>query len=289
MPGLLIESPSLEGPDGLDVPLAIPGYRRVTRAEGLAGMRVRSLVLPRPGRHGSRNRSRYRDDALITLQGIVLGEDAARAWMEYDKVVTALAGCVDTDRLLKWRAGDRLLQSLVRLDGMEAPVEVGPDRIAYSATLRASDPAGYSQTEKTATTVPATAGGGGGTYPDTYPATYQPATGGVLQAVNAGTVPTPLLLLLTGELTDPIIRLDDDPLRQLVLTGTIANGDVLTIDGRADPRTVTLNGTANRLNLLTFESSTWFDLPVGAHTIRLLASSFAGSAQLEARWRDAYE
>jgi hypothetical protein len=50
-----------------------------------------------------------------------------------------------------------------------------------------------------------------------------------------------------------------------------------------------LNGTGNRLNTLDFRNSRWFELPVGQSLLRLSAAQYGPSAQIEVRWRDAYQ
>lgn len=158
-----ISAISIEGPDGTDVPLMLDAYRNVSSAAGLAGIRVRELVEPNPGRHGSINRTRLRDDRPITIKQFLfdrINGDPVRVWQEYEAVSAALAAAVDTDRLLKWtRARDGIsLQAQVRLTELETPVEVGPVLLVQQITLRASDPRGYSQLLQTATTTAVGAG-----------------------------------------------------------------------------------------------------------------------------------
>jgi hypothetical protein len=281
----LITALSLEGPDGVQVTLMQPGYRNVRRIEGLAGVRVRKAKRPRTGRNGSVDRTKLRDDAQVVITGLVYGEDADRAWLEYDTITRALVGAVDTDRLLMWSAGtSRHLQMNVRLDESQAPVEVGPDMVAYQVILSGSDPNGYSQTLVTASAVPTGGTGGGMTFPEIMPITFSPSSGGAVAIDNTGTAPTPPTIVLTGYLRDPIVRLGD---RELVFDGEIADGDELYID--VANRTVLLNGTANRINMLRFEVSRWFDLPVGGSIVTLLAEDFSGAAGIEVQYRPAYE
>jgi hypothetical protein len=231
------------------------------------------------------DRTKLRDDAQVVITGLVYGEDADRAWLEYDTITRALVGAVDTDRLLKWSAGTaRHLQMNVRLDESQAPVEVGPDMIAYQVILSGPDPNGYSQTLETVSAVPTGGTGGGMTMPVTFPFTFDPAAGGDVAIDNIGTAPTPPLILLSGYLRNPIVQLGD---RRLVFTGEIADGDVLHVN--AADRTVLLNGEANRINLLNFEDTRWFELPVGESIVTLLAEEFSGAGGIEIQYRPAYE
>jgi hypothetical protein len=122
------------------------------------------------------------------------------------------------------------------------------------------------------------------TLPVTFPFTFDPAAGGDVAIDNVGTAPTPPLILLSGYLRNPIVQLGD---RRLVFTGEIADGDVLHVN--AADRTVLLNGEANRINLLSFEESRWFELPVGQSIVTLLAEDFSGAGGIEIQYRPAYE
>ena len=283
----LLKTITLEDPDGVEVTLEADGYRHLHRAEGLQGITVRRSVTPLPGRHGSRNRTRLRDDRVMIFAGEFTGEDSDRAWLEYHAVSRALAGAVDTDRLLRWTAGDDLaLQALVRCDDVQAPIQRGATRIASLYALRASDPRAYSQTETTvAGGALSSSGGGGLTFPFTFPFTFDPTSGGVVGITNAGTVETPPLIDLTGYLLDPIVRLDDG--REMVLEGEIGAGQTVTID--VANRTVTHGSGGNAIDLVNFAASTWFDLPVGTHTVTLIAGNFDASAAIEIRYRAAYQ
>lgn len=286
MTSAMITALSLEGPDAVDVPLLSSPYRRVERVEGLGGVRVRKAKRPRTGRHGSVDRSKLRDDAVITITGSVTGEDADRAWLEYDAITRAFVGAVDTYRLMKWSNGtERLLQMAVKLDEMQAPVEVGPDLVRYQVTVSGADPNGYSQALQTVSGEPlATSGGGGFVFRFTFPFHFNPSSGGNLSVTNSGTAPTPPTFLLHGYLRNPIIRLGD---RQLTFEGEIAAGDTLYVN--AADRTVLLDGTADRGNLLKFEETRWFDLPVGTSTVTLLAEDFGVGSGLDVQYRHAYE
>jgi hypothetical protein len=282
----LITAVSLEGPDGIDVSLMFDQYRKVRSINGLAGVRVREVVRPRTGRPGSVNQTKLRDDAQVIVSGFASGEDNDRAWMEYDTITRALVGAVDTDRLLKWSAGsERHLQMNIRLTSMEAPIEVGPNIIAYQATLRGSDPTGYSQALQTAFGEPLASGEGGGMdLPLIFPIIFNPAAGGNVSVTNLGTAPTYPTILLSGYLRNPIVQLGNS---RLVFVGEVSEGDTLHIDMLN--RTVLLNGTDNRIQLLQFEASQWFAVPVGTSIITLLAEDFTAAGGINIEFRHAYE
>lgn len=282
--GIILTQLSLSNSSGVDVPLISP-TRAVQTASGLAGINSREVIIARSGRRGSRNLTRYRDDAQIVLNGMLMGNSADNTWSEYDAVAGAFADAVDTDQTLKWTAGNGLaLQRTVRLTSLDSPLSVGPDVLSYQATLRGSDPNVYSQIQQESFAVPlGSTSGGGFTFPFTFPFHFQPPASTVAAYTNGGFIPTPPILTLNGFLSNPVIQLE--PGIEMVFNGSVAASDQLIID--ADARTIMLNSTVNRLSLLDAGQSTWFDLPPGSGTITLLAEAWSAGAGLSITWRDA--
>lgn len=285
MVGRLLTSLSIEDANGADVPLILDPIRRVMGASGLVGVTAREVLVQRAGRTGSTNLTRYRDAGQIVIKGALTGGTTDDTWSQYDQVAGALSDSIDEDRILKWTAGnERALQQTVRLVSIESLLEVGADIIPYQATLRAADPNIYGQELKTASATPLGSGSGGGLkFPIKFPFKFAQSRATIAAYTNAGTVPTPPVLELTGKLIDPVIRLS--PEVALVFSGTLAEGDVLTID--VDKRTVLLNGTENRRYMLVTKQSTWFGLPRGSGELTLEASVYSVGAYLSVSWRDA--
>lgn len=276
----------LQRPDGTFEALLRPGYRHIRQVEGLAGMRVRERKRARSHGHGARIRSRYRDANPVTITGDFLGENADRTWREYQRVAGALESATDTNRLLRYSLGSLALQMEVRLVEISAPMEAGADLIRTQYTLDHEDPRSYGQVELEATAAPLSSVGGGLTFPFTFPITFGQREGGVATVDHEGSSSSPPLMLLDGYLKNPVIQLDDT--HRLVFDGSIAEGDVLYVDAR--DRSVSLNGQADRLNLLRFSESRWFDLPPQSiSAVRLLADEFSPGAGLRVRYRPAYE
>jgi hypothetical protein len=285
----LLSSLTIEDATGTQIALLAPGTRQVSKADGIQGVRVRELVVPRVGRHGSRARTRLRDDRVITLEGHCLGSTDDQVWQEYHAISRALGDAVDTDRVLRWTLGSGLaLYSRVRLTELVPAFEVGPRMLAYQAHLRAPDPRAYSQS--TVVVIPVPVAGTttpGLKYPYAYPSRFQVAAGGgtSLAMTNLGTAPTPLVIQLTGYMLDPTVQFGD---RQLVFSGTIATGDTLTISNVERPRVI-LNGTANRISMLVSERSRWFDLPPGrSSSMQLIARDVGAGSIISAQFQHAY-
>jgi hypothetical protein len=282
------------GADGQPVPIINPPYRGVEEAPGLAGVKVRESVTVAVGKHGSVNRSRFRDDRTVTLTGWAGGEDAARAWSEYDGLSRALCSAVESDRTLAWTVGARALQSSFRLVSLDPQITAKDPVIRWQAVLRCSDPRAYSQTENVALSQQGQSGaaGGGLTFPRTFPVTFNATTsvggaGGGASCTNNGTVPTPPTIIIRGMVVNPLVQLGADGPMFSFPNLTVDAGDALYINTR--DHTIMLNGTGNRLNTLDFRNSRLFELPVGQSLLRLSAVQYGPSAQIEVRWRDAYQ
>lgn len=272
----LVTALSIQGRDGTDVPL-IATSRRCKYAEGLIGMRTREVVVDATGRHGSVNLSRLRRDQEIHLTIVLTG---STPMTEYWAVSAALSGTVGQERLLKYTIGGVALQAMVEVIEVSAPIIVGPDLIEVDVSLRASDPRGYSQTQKSQGI-------------NAVSHTHSTAT-----IVNAGTVESPLLFRITGPggLRYVVIQLTDAPTIAQVSFNSDAPalagaGNWLEIDMAA--RTFTREDGSNAINLYYPDRTRWFDLPPRAAGYTLdyyygdTASS--GSPKLSCKWRDAYQ
>lgn len=264
--------------------------RALARVDGLVGVtRPRHDQRKRPSAHGSIRRGRFMGERSIELEGEVWGSSPAHALAEMDVVQSALMDALEGEGcLLKWQRGadGPELQAGVRLaDRVRSTLAGSTAMLRYEAALVAPDPRFYSQAVYTARSAAYGDDGGGNTFPATYPQTFQPGSSGQAVVTNGGTSPTPPVFALHGELTNPRIRLlPDGP--EVCLTGTIGRGSVLTLD--VAKRTVLLNGTANRLSMIDYRNTEWFDLPVGASTVRLLADSGDTDAYMTVTYRDAY-
>lgn len=267
--------------------------RKLSNVEGLPGVLgaagARDSVTMRPSYHGSVTRSRWRKPGLVTLEGRIVAPSADQAIVELDALKVPLLDSVDTPARLLWQRGydgtGAELQAYARLvEDVAVTHEAGGRILRFQATVRLDDPRGYGQSLLTSV-----GGGlaneGGKTLPKTYPFTYNPDASGLAAVNNTGTRPTPAVLRVYGLAVEPQILLLDHDAR-IVLTGTIPTGDFVEID--VADRTVRLNGTSPAQGMLVSPETTWFELPCGTSTLRLLAASNDSAARLEARYRPAY-
>ena len=285
----IVSALSLRDSTSTDIAL-LSSARRVTAADGLAGMPgPRQVVRPLPQRHGAIDETAYMDGRTITIEGICTGSQTG-VWTQYDALVAAFYDAIGTGRLLKWtRAGSSLaLQATVRFhDSMEAPLQVdnGLYQLPYSATFFAEDPRAYAQTETTVTGDVLSSAAGGLTFSAPFPWRFTPSSGGSASVTHAGTVPAPATLRIYGACSSPQVLLVSTGER-IVLTGSVAAGDYIELD--LQTRTVLLNGTTNRANLLDPASTDWFLIPKGSSTLRLVAATFDASARLDVLHRSGW-
>jgi hypothetical protein len=260
----------------------------VTRAEGLQGVPpVRNLLTQRSQASGAFVRTKYTDSRTITLEGEVVGSTIEGAFDSFDTLAAAMYDSITTERTLKWTrdASGEQLQAGVRLsDFQPLTLTDGAAWIKYQATFTCPDPRVYSQTLTTGTGAALSAAAGGKTYTYTYTRGYNPSSGGDVSYTNSGSVPTPPIIRIYGYCSSPQVVLTDDT--RLIFTGEVADGDYLEIDAAA--RTVKLNGTTSRLNLLDVANSAFFALPVGTGTVQMVASNFNANARADLIYRSAW-
>lgn len=279
---------SIDDKSAAAVTLHETATRAVSRVEGLIGIpAVRSVVTARSDAHGSNNRTRFMDSRLITIDGEVSGATHAAAYAEFDTICQAFEQSLEAPALLKYqRAGGGLqLQQLVKLDGdIQPPLEEGAKLLKYQVELRAADPRAYSQTLTTVSTAACSGGAGGLSFPFQPPVLFVANTSGQASVTNAGKTGSSPLIRLYGYLSAPTLILQSTGER-LAFRSDIPAGVVLTID----PFQKTIKeGTVNRRNMLDSKNSTFWDLPSGTSTVRLLARDWDASGHAELDVRDAY-
>lgn len=154
----------------------------------------------------------------------------------------------------------------------------------FQVQLQASDPVIYSSAVSTAVVSVAAALTSGRGYSRLYPLSYGgPVSSGVFSISNNGNRPVGATFVITGPVTNPIITSDTQAKFIQVLI-SLSVTDTLTIDLLS--RSILLNGTTNRRNLMT-SLSRWFTIQPGVNQLRFNASS-ATASQLTVTWRDGW-
>jgi phage-related protein len=261
----------------------------LVQAEGFASTPdIREFDTENAQQHGETFGDDFLNKRVITLQL----EAHAETDEEFDTRIRALQVALapgQGSRTLKFRlpgvAGGGVRQVEARTRKISAPIE--RERWFHrlpviTVQLECSDPRMYDATEtEVSTTLPI--GGGGLTFPLTFPIVFEPVDGGSLQVPNEGTFPTLPVLTIFGPCTVPkVTHVQTDSFLQFNLS--LAEGSFLEIDFRS--RTVLLNGSGNRYNTLV-NGSSWFEFTPGSNELRFNASS-GMDAILQARYRSAW-
>lgn len=153
------------------------------------------------------------------------------------------------------------------------------------ATIRlaCTDPRVYSDAEQSGTTGLSTISGGL-TFPIIPPITFgAPTSGNIILAENVGTTETPWVARIDGPVINPSIE-NVTSGTSLEIDISLGTGDFLILDSAH--RTIMLNGTASRYNLLTTDS-VWADLEPGTNEIKFRSGSYSAGT-LTLYWRSAW-
>jgi hypothetical protein len=265
---------------------------RLGESHGLHGLPApRRVTRTRPGAHGEINETRHYASRQPVWNGMLVAADESALWAEYDQILAALWGSVDTPRLLKWtRADGKLLQSWVKLGDAFDPVLRASDAghvLAYQLIFDREDPRNYTQTLSTDTGAALSDVGGGFGFPFGFGFGFTPSGSGSISVGNTGTIDTPATFTIIGAVSNPRIQQLSTG-RAIVLNGDLAAGSTYTVD--TAERTVTLDGTADRGNLIDFAATDWTTglIPAGGDTYVLLATAWDATARLGVAWRPAY-
>jgi hypothetical protein len=230
------------------------------------------------------------DAEFMSLRTIVVEGTLYAAIDSVDATLDALKGNFAPSRVSKpfYFKHPNIPQRLVNAKPLGVRYDVDALRRLGSspiqAQLKAGDPRQYSSDPTVLGTGP-TSLTGGRTYTRSYNRAYGAgAASGTLSFDNDGNAYAPAVFVITGPIIDPEISSDEQG-KSLSFNITIDGSDTLTVDLLR--RTVVLNGTANRRNTLTFDS-TWFLLQPGVNTIRFGGTPNAGAPTISMTSRSAW-
>lgn len=289
-PGSLITEDGQIEFDGLLLGAGTPyKWRTLDGWDDLPG--VDSGNVPRSARHGSWPGRHLAQERIITWEGFVRARDVdtMRTAVQDLRSVTSIADDESEITLVIREDGETLL-AFAKILRRSVPGDFTRRPVMRDLALQwvCSDPRRYSMAER-GVGVDAQIGGVGGLeYPLTYPLLYgTPVTPGTATVTNEGNVPTHPLVIVRGEVENPLI-VNQTTRRQLEFRITLAETDFLEIDTHAG--TVLLNGTSNRLHTATAASVPVedFTLVKGVNNIAYRADRFGPGARLEMTWRDAH-
>lgn len=151
------------------------------------------------------------------------------------------------------------------------------------AQFVAYDPTIYSATTNSYSGI-AVPGGGGATFPLTFPITFTTQNTGTVNVNNSGNTESYPLITLNNLLTSPTIT-NVTTGESFGLNASFTTGDSVIIDMKN--RTVIKNGTTPLLTSIV-DGSTWWSLDPGSSTIRINTGSSADTGTMTISWSDAY-
>lgn len=250
--------------------------------DGWDGTDVRTTGTPREADHGSWPGPSYLAERVLTLTGSLSAPSAALLEAAAERLLAA-ASLTDTV-LTVWETTPK--QATVRRSGKPIIARQGPYDADVSLLVTAADPRRYGTTLHTAGPVGLPSITGGLAFPISFPLAFDATvTGGDLVARNPGKFPTRPLLIISGPVVQPqiIATWPDGTLHILTYTGTLASGDVLTID--TDAHDAYLPGDVSRRR---FVSGQWPELPPGITTLSFRSPGYSSTATLAATWRPAW-
>lgn len=158
--------------------------------------------------------------------------------------------------------------------------------VTVDVLMDAVDPLIYDANTQTANTG-LTASSGGLAFPVTPPFTFGTQSGGLITAVNSGTIACPPYMTITGPCQNPKVQQQTTGVT-LQFNTTLNTGDTLAVD--CYNGSAVLNGTASRLNALAAGSFiTSFQIPPGSNTIGFFSSdSSPTGSTLTVNWSNTW-
>jgi hypothetical protein len=252
--------------------------------DGLDMPEIRATSYDNPGEHGATLPNSLYGGRLITLGGVVRGDDpasylAARRALAYAaRIRYDSTGLVTTGR-----------HTFTALDGAQYFVDAAviPPYKAISPSTNNSpfqfhflvqDPAIYGVTLQSTGLITRQTGGGA-TFPLTFPITFSGGNPGTGIITNSGNLETWPIIYLRGQMTNPrIYNIEGQKPFQLNYT-TTSNSDVITINMRR--KTIMLNGTTSLLRYRDQTDRNWFSLGIGLSTLLFTTSNALDAGTME--------
>lgn len=225
----------------------------------------------------------YDQARTIIVQGSLWAESSAQA----RDAIARVKAAIPTNGLVPFVVSDDGLVSYarVRKDGQPTFKRVSPDTVRFSIQLVAPDPRRFSGDGSSPFTYSASTGlptSTGGLQLGTQAPFQVRATtvSGSVTVTNAGDATPPVRVTITGPVVNPVIRSAAGGLMQFNIS--LDAGQTLVVD--LDKRTVKINGTVNRRNVL---AGSWI-VPAAGTVLSFDASSYNSSAQMSVQWSDAW-
>lgn len=260
----------------------------ITEIDGFGIPTVRNGDLPRPSDRGAYFGRDFIGQRMVTLKVTVSGDSDSDALDNLD----ALFGAWQLDT----PDGSAYMPLLFKVPGRNTrrfhgrPRDAAVDETVLQASqipvtllFATADPSIFDDALSSVSVGLANVGAGR-TYPLTYPRVYGAgASGGIIEALNAGNYASRPVATIVGPCVNPIVtNADTGEFVQCIIT--LGSTDSLVID--FDARTVELNGES-RYSTKTSDS-TWWDLAPGTTEVHFTANAFTTGATCTLAWRSAW-
>lgn len=278
----MIESLTIDSFSFTDTNIGLMGFSMGSPAP-------RAVADMRPSNHGVLDATNYYGPRTFEVTGRVVADSMDELWPLVDNLKGSLVLGSYHTMIFRRQGLSYDERCLVRVDSpVDIPLTTMPSPVIFfGVSLLAIDPRIYTNTLSSGSYDPTDAGSGGLSFALDFPLDFEASsTSGHLTVTNEGNISSPPVIVITGPVTNPIV--DNDTTGQSIYTQALAltASDTLTLDVAA--RTVVLNGTTSRPDLLDSSLTEWFNIAPGVNQLRLRGTGMsAGATQLVVSFRSA--
>ena len=258
---------------------------------------------PIPQRDGEWDDTRFFGPRAVTIAGSIFPASFGSRSAVLDRLAPFLAQTARPTLTYQIDADQAPRFVTLRATALSAPA-TNPAVSAFQVGWKAADPAAYGANLNQVVIAP-TAAIFGRTYTHPQgaaitntsgwqPPRVYPHTSGAINvdAVNAGTLSTPPLIVVQGGCTNPVVY--NDTVNGVMAVGTsaqpltLAPGATLTIDTRNRLVYLGSDPTNTRYNYVDFSRSSWWLLAPGDNHLRYAPDTATGASTATVSWNDAY-
>lgn len=244
-----------------------PTLRLSQRARGHGGVGSESFLTPR----------------VMTLGGLIHGEDTAAVEAAFDRLNAAVS--LKPFEILVLESG-RIRNAVVRRQGEVIPTWHSDKLAGYSIMVVAADPRKFGDLVSVSTRLPFSEGGL--TWPVSFPVAFDGVSGsGVVSVNNPGNAEAPVWLRVDGPVPAggwTVTHVGKGAVLTFASALALGVGEFVTVD--MDRREVLAQGQAPRSGYVT--SRGWFSLDPGVNDIAFSAQNYSSTASLTVATKPAW-
>lgn len=253
-----------------------PGtYSMVTDVKGLGLPSPRSSIFERANRHGAVDHTRYHQGRILSIEGVVWGDDSVSPWDTFDELKEHFALSSLPEKILTFRLKGRVDEMLAKVK-IASPIDdsMAPGHIRWAVTLFSADPRIYGAVLRSSQYNPAgSVSNGGVAMPLDFPLQFSNTGLSGFLVVNGGQFASPPILKIHGPVSNPIVY-NISTGQSIQIVASLGASDEVVID--VVNRTVLLNGSS-RPDIFS-ASSSWWELQPGTNSLQLSGSGMSGGS-----------